>query len=152
LLPSDHPAVHLLSGPLFETERTWPLLLHAVLCDLRPRFIAKGQLGGSYRAVTRNGRILLASRLPLADLPGRSVQVRLQTWHKVILPGSAPEPYGILLCVQLPPDSTALPTHATRLQPSPELPDAPFDLALEVGGGLSLTFVRLAELPDNAES
>jgi hypothetical protein len=148
MFPSDHPAHNLLRGTLVEGEFAWPLLLHAVLCDLRPRFIPKGQLGGSYRAVARNGRILLASRLPLAELPGRTTQVRLQTWHKIILPGKPPEPFGLLLCIQPRSSPAALPTHAARLQPSGE---PPLDLGLEVGGGLSLTFLRLAAAPGNGE-
>jgi hypothetical protein len=139
MLPGDHPARSLLSGSLLAGEFAWPLLLHAVLCDLRPRFISKGQVAGSYRAVSRNGRVLLASRLPLAELPGRNLQVRLQTWHKLILPGEPPQPWGILLCLQPHPEPAAEPVHVARLLPSG---DPSLDMALEVGGGLNLTFVR----------
>src|SRR5438552_7971751 len=90
----------LLRGPLLREAGRLPLTLHVRWCDLRPRLIAKGRAGRGYRAVARNGRVLLASDVPLADLPGRVTRLRIQTWHKVILSGDAPKPYGILLCVR----------------------------------------------------
>jgi hypothetical protein len=157
MLPDDHPARKLLSGRLVEGSFPWPLLLHVVLCDLRPRFLAKGQLGGGHRAVARNGRVLLASRLPLADLPGRTVQLRLQTWHKVILSGDAPEPHGLLLCVQPPAGPTPPPSHAARLHRPAGLPcsltaEPATDLSLDVGGEMTLTFLRLRETIEIEES
>jgi hypothetical protein len=128
-------AADLLQGPLLASGR-WPLGFHAVLCDLRPRFLAKGHAGRGWRAVARNGRILLASDLPLAELPGRTARLRLQTWHRAILPGDAPEPYGILLCV----DSAGAPGEACYTSRLVRSPEGPFDLALTVGGGLVLEF------------
>src|SRR6266852_7742663 len=78
----------------------WPLTLPVVLCNLRPRFLPKGTVGRSFRAVARNGRVLLCSDRPVDELEGRAAVVRLQTWHKVILPGDAPSPYGILVCTR----------------------------------------------------
>src|SRR5262245_62037945 len=89
----------LLSGPLVESAG-WPLVLHPALCDLRPRFLAKGQVGRGGRAVARNGRVLLAADRPLPELAGRAAHVRLQTWHRALLPGDPPEPHGILLCLR----------------------------------------------------
>jgi hypothetical protein len=149
MLPTDHPARKLLSGRLVEAPFPWPLLSHVVLCDLRPRFIPKGQLGGSHRAVARNGRVLLASRLPLADLPGRPVLARLQTWHRVILPGDAPQPHGVLLCVQPPGNTGSAPAHVARLQATAD-PGA--DLVLDVGGGMSLTFLHAASSTNMEET
>jgi hypothetical protein len=109
----------------------------AVLCDLRPRFIAKGRAGKGWRAVSRNGRVLLCSDLPLGDLAGRTALVRLQTWHKAILPGDAPAPFGTLLDVR------------TQEQPKDGQPwncrlvetgVADGELLLEVGGGMRLAF------------
>ena len=86
------PAVSdLLQGSLIEGDR-WPLSFVAVLCDLRPRFLPKGQVGRGYRAIARNGRVLLASPLPLPAWIGQVGRLRLQTWHKAILPGESPRP------------------------------------------------------------
>jgi hypothetical protein len=79
---------------------------------------------------------LLASHLPLPELVGRVVQLRLQTWHKVILAGEAPREWGILLCTR---PSAERPMYETRFVRQPE---AGFDLALELGGGLTLEFSR----------
>ncbi len=75
----------LLQGPL-RGWTPWPCVLQARLCDLRPRFLVKA-LGPGPRAVARNGRVLLCSDRALADLPDRVARVRLQTWHRTILPG-----------------------------------------------------------------
>src|SRR5437773_84201 len=76
------------------------LCLDVRLCDLRPALISKGGVGRHYRAVARNGRVLVASPLPPADLAGRVVRLRLSYWHRRILPGEAPEPFGLLLVVR----------------------------------------------------
>jgi hypothetical protein len=34
------------------------------------------------------------------ELSGCLVLLRLQTWHRVYLPGEAPQPHGVLLCVR----------------------------------------------------
>src|SRR6516162_661200 len=93
----------LLSGTLL-TSLTDPLSVCAILCDLRPRFIAKGRVGAGYRAIARNGRILLASRQPLDELVGRAALIRFQTWHRTILPNEAPETYGVLMCASSRPE------------------------------------------------
>jgi hypothetical protein len=119
-----------------ETE-PWPICLSARLCDLRPRFIAKSQVGSGHRAIARNGRVLLASEKSLTELIGRLVALRVQTWHKAILPGDRPQDYGILLCIRVLDLVEALDCYDTRLSP----PSAePVDLALDVGGGLRLEF------------
>jgi hypothetical protein len=128
----------LLWGPL--VEGTLPVCFNALLCDLRPRFLPKGSVGRGYRAVARNGRILLASDRPLSDLAGQPARVRLQPWHRAILPGDRPEPFGILFCVRDQGDGQAQEVpFAARLVPAPE---AGFDLALDVGGGRVLEFRR----------
>jgi hypothetical protein len=135
---------HYLSGPLWNACRVWPLAFHARLCDLRPRFLGKGTGGRGFRAVARNGRVLLASDISLSDLTGALVRVRLQTWHKAILPGDPAEPYGILVCVRTLPDADDEPLYTARLAaPSAE----PFDLALEIGGGWRLEFRRPSTTP-----
>src|SRR5262249_44147822 len=90
----------LLSGPLVSPAGLATLSLQAYLCDLRPRFLAKGGAGQRYRAVARNGRVLLASDQPLEALAGCAARLRLQTWHRAILAGERPEPFGLLLCVR----------------------------------------------------
>jgi hypothetical protein len=131
---------HLLSGPLLADAR-WPLVLPAVLCDLRPRFLDKGRVGQGHRAVARNSRVLLAADRPLAELPGRAVQVRLQTWHRTFLPADPPEPHGVLLCLRQLGAPGTPPLYTTCLVPGGT---EPAGLCLEVGGGLCLAFC----LPD----
>lgn len=131
--PWQH-AADLLRGPLLDGA-AWPLTLTAYLCDLRPRFLPKGTGGRGHRAVARNGRVLLASDLPLADLPGRGARVRLQTWHRAVLPGDRPKAHGLLLCVRG--AKGAVPEYGTRLVREPE---ADYGLALDLGGGLVLEF------------
>src|ERR1700720_2123211 len=90
---------HLLWGPLAATPADM-ISFAAQLCDLRPRFLDKGRVGRGHRAVARNGHILLASDMPLGDLVGQVAKVRVQTWHRAILPGDEPEAYGLLLCIR----------------------------------------------------
>ena len=131
-------ADQLLSGPLWAAAGGLPLSLAARWCDVRSRFIPKGRVGRGERAVARNGRVLLAGDRPLAELAGCAVRVRVQVWHKVILPGRPPEPFGLLLCVRGR-DDVAGPLYETRLS---ERPGEAFDLALDVGGGRVLEFRR----------
>jgi hypothetical protein len=108
--------------------------------DVRRRFLSKGRIGRGYRAVGRNGRVLLASDRPLTELVDRQVGLRLQTWHKRILLDWPPEPYGVLLCVR------ALEQLEAKLRYTACLAaheDGVIDLALDVGGGRSLVFRRL---------
>src|SRR5262249_49179285 len=86
-------------GPLAETA-SGPLVLTARLGELRPHFLPTGGVGRGYGAVARNGRILLASHVPVTELAGRVAVMRLQTWYRALLPGDVPEPYGLLLCVR----------------------------------------------------
>jgi hypothetical protein len=133
-----HHAADLVCGPLLGGA-AWPLRLSAALCDLRPRFLPKGRAGRGFRAIARNGRVLLVSDVPLAELAGRAARVRLQTWHRALLAGDRPKPYGLLLCVRGADDT---PAWGTRLLREPE---APFGLALALGGGVVLEFrLRIA--------
>jgi len=132
-----HHAGHLLGGPLLEADGAWPLSLSAVLCDLRSRFLAKGTAGGGHRAIARNGRVLLCSDRPTAELAEHSALMRLQTWHRAILADDAPEPYGLLLHVHTIEENSSVPLWATRLVARPE-----GDLWLDVGGGLVLAFLN----------
>jgi len=117
----------------------------AALCDLRPRFISKGRVGRSYRAVARNGRILLASNLPLESLGGREAEIRLQPWRKIILSGDRPEVYGVLMCVRCldPGDHVGSSRNAGNAVLQTNLVGScrqPFDLAVDVGGRIFLVF------------
>jgi hypothetical protein len=78
--------------------------------------------------------VLLASEAPLPELADQVVHLRLQTWHKVLLPGEPPEPWGVLMCVRR---TDAQPDYVARLTPTC---DPPFALALDVGGEMSLIF------------
>lgn len=124
-------------GPLFTSPQALPLSLDVWMCDLRPRFLAKGRVGHGYRAIARNGRILLATGYPLAEGANRPARARLQVWHRAILPGDRPEPYGLLLCVRAALPPAPGPFYATRLV---ETPDASFALAVAIGGGQILEF------------
>jgi hypothetical protein len=137
--PWQH-AADLVQGPLLTAGAPWPLSLCALLCDLRPRFLPKGQAGRGYRAIARNGRVLLAGDAPLAELAGRCVRLRLQTWHRALLPGDRPRPYGLLLWVRLADGDE--PECETRLARHGE-GSADLALALDVGGGQALHFRRL---------
>jgi hypothetical protein len=128
LMPSES---RVLWGPL--SEARLPLSLTVSLCDLRPRFIQKCMIGKGYRAIARNGRVLLASDCPLVEMAKRTVCLRVQTWHKAILAGDPPAPYGLLLCIRGKDQGRA--DYVARLVSNSE---EPFDLALAVGGGLIL--------------
>ena len=129
-------ARHLLSGPLAYAGLPWPFVLPALLCDLRRRFLPKGTAGRGHRATARNGRVLLCSDLPCDRLDGRSALVRLQTWHKAILPGESATPYGVLLYVRTQ-GEPAGPFWTTKLVKAKE---AGGDLRLDVGGTMALAF------------
>jgi hypothetical protein len=118
-------------GPLLDAAVALPITLPTRLGDLRPRFLSKGMVGRGYRAVARNGRVLLAGDRPLAELTDQVVRLRLQTWHKAILPGDRPEPYGLLLCVRR---AAVDALYVARLTPRCE----EFVLAMDVGGGMAL--------------
>src|SRR5262245_40888763 len=79
----------------------WPWTVTARLGDLRPRFLAKGRGGRGYRYVARNERVLLAAERPLDELIHRTARLRFQTWHRSLLAGDLPEPFGVLLAVRL---------------------------------------------------
>jgi hypothetical protein len=119
---------------------TLPLVFSASLGDLRPRFLPKGQVGRGHRAIARNGRVLLASDLPVQQLAGRVARVRLDVWHKAILPGDLPTPYGLLLCIRTGPGLGNL--YEGRLVPEagPSSLSESARLALDVGGGMVLEF------------
>jgi hypothetical protein len=125
-------------GPLAE-RANGPLVLTARLGELVSRFLPKGRVGRSHRAVARNGRVVLASDLPVTELAGRVATVRVQGWHRAILPGEAAQPFGLLLCVRAPKaGETALFTaDLIRLDGERE---AGGELILDVGGRMALVF------------
>jgi hypothetical protein len=126
-------------GLLSDSAGPLPVSFSAILCDLRPRFLEKGQIGRGYRAIARNGKVLLAIDRPLADLANRNAWVRIQTWHKAILPNDSPMPYGILLCIRTQRPEVGEPRYRARLVPRCE---APVDLGVDVGGDCVLEFRR----------
>ena len=92
-----------------------PLALAVVWCELRPRFLPKGRAGRGYRAVARNGRVLLASDLPT--------------------------PYGLLVCSRSQSRLDAGPVFHTQLVPgSRGAAESPSSLTIDVGGGMVLEF------------
>jgi hypothetical protein len=136
MTPPWHHARDLLGGPLLSAGAPWPLVLRVALGDLRPRFLPKGAVGrAAHRAVARNGRVLLCSDRPVAELADLAALVRLQTWHRASLPGDEPAPHGVLLCVRA--LERGEPHYAARLVRQAE---AGGDLTLDVGGLLVLEF------------
>jgi hypothetical protein len=127
----------LLSGPLASAGGPWPLVLRARLCDLRPRFLPKGAIRRGHRAIARNGRVLLCADQPPDKLAGRKALVRLQTWHRTILSGDEPQPYGVLLWVRCLEDADEQPPFTARLVGGTVRGG---DLAIDVGGGMFLEF------------
>jgi hypothetical protein len=130
--------IELLGGRLGTSGLSWPLQLTALFCDLRPRFLDKGRVGRTYRAIARNGRLLLASDLPLSELAGRVAHLRLQVWHRAILAGDTPEPYGLLICVRGMTEAEVGPIHQLRLTHAPD-PNA--EVVLDVGGRQMLEII-----------
>ncbi len=129
----------LLWGPLASEMTCLPLAVEVILCDLRPRMLPKGQVGNGYRAIARNGRVLLAAPAPLEQWAGQPTRVRLQVWHKAILPGDRPEPFGLLMCLRKLGSLQTGSMLETRLTPKPE--DG-FALALDLGGNRVMEFRR----------
>jgi len=132
-------AISLLRGQLLGKHPALPLTLRVQLDDLRPRFLPKCQIGRGYRAIARNGRVLLASDRPLTDLIGQGLRLRIGVWHRAILTGDRPEPYGVLLCIRAAVGAVDEPIFSARLMAGPA--DSA-DLALDVGGGQALVFFR----------
>jgi hypothetical protein len=129
------PPHRLLRGPLLHALHAWPLTVPVLACDLRSRFLVKERVGTGYRAIARNGRVLLATDAPLHELTGQPAQLRLQDWQRATLPGDQPETYGVLLCLRRnlrPSLDQLLLTHLVAT------PEEGYDLVLDVGGGLSL--------------
>ena len=133
-------AGNLLWGTLLDRAGGLPLSVLASLPDLRPSFIAKGKVGRSYRAIARNGRVLMASDRNLAELTGEVSLVRFQVWHRSILPYEPQRPYGLLFVVQrvLPTSCVEVP-YTVRLV---EVEKVQSDLILKVGGCKVLEFVQ----------
>ena len=132
----------IISGPLLKLAGPESLRFQAVLCDLRPRFIPKCRVGRGYRAVSRNGRVLLATNSPMDELIEREVEIRLQPWRKVILPGQRPEIYGVLMCTRcLDSDHlSGLKNEAAYDSCLVKEAQSAANLAVDVGGGMSLLF------------
>ncbi len=126
----------LLSGPFWAACPVLPLHFCARLGDVRPRFLPKCRVGRSYRAIARNGRVLLASEAPLEELVDRTVRLRLQVWNRAILPGDVPEPYGLLVDVRVFHRPAAAQLYDVRLVGVLETAT----LMLDVGGGQALAF------------
>jgi hypothetical protein len=122
---------------MLETAGSLPLSFTASLCLLKSRFLEKGRVGRGYRAIARNGKVLLASNRRVDKLTNQTAHVRLQTWHKAILPSDVPTPYGVLLCIHCDERETRRPQFVARLVQQCE---ESFALGLDVGGGRVLEF------------
>ena len=125
-------------GPLVPLDESRPLRMLARFCDVRARFLAKGKVGRSHRYIARNGRVLLAADLLLADLAGRIVEARFQIWHRAILREDPAELYGVLLVVRGGATRLKGVVYDTRLV---DKPAEPYALALALGGETVLEFM-----------
>jgi hypothetical protein len=85
---------------------------------------------------------LLASHLPVAELEGRTAAIRLQVWHRAILPGEPPEPFGLLLCIRET-GGGGEEQYAAALVSQAEAHNGVADLAVDVGGGLVLQLTEI---------
>lgn len=94
------------------------------------------------RAVARNGRVLLVSRLELRELERIAASVRLQTWHRVILPGDRPQPWGLLVWIGAMRETVARADYEMRVVKG-SADDC--ELAIELGG---LRYLRVRKLPE----
>jgi hypothetical protein len=120
-----------------------PLSLAAYLGDLRSRFLYKGRAGRGHRYVARNGRVLLVTERVLGEWVDCLAHVRLQIWHRAILPGDRPEAYGVVMRLgemsagsPLPGGRGSAVSQARLVKPH----DGAVDLAVDVGGRLVLEF------------
>lgn len=87
-------------GPLWremEKSSRTSLSIETTLPPLSPAFLPKGQMGRHFRAVSRNGQVLLMSPQPLGEMEHRRVRLRVSIWHRAHLPREAPGPWGLLL-------------------------------------------------------
>jgi hypothetical protein len=110
------------------------------LCRLVPGFIAKGQVGRHFRAVSRNGKVLLASYLPAAELEGQVVLLRFTIWHRRLLAGDPPQPAGVLLGAW--PAATAARKGEAPLEAElAAIPHPQGRLHLDLGGGRILSLL-----------
>ena len=139
---------HLIWGTMLAGRESVPadsesICFQAILCYLRHRFIPKCRVGRGYRAVARNGRVLLASNVPMESFIEREAQIRLQPWRKVILPGERPETYGVLMCARCsdPDHRSGLESQAIYRSCLVSEPPSTADLAVDVGGGMVLVLL-----------
>jgi hypothetical protein len=116
----------------------WPLVLDVLVGALRLGFLPKCAVGHGYRAIARNGRVLLATDRSLEEMTGRVARARVQTWHRRILAGDPLEPYGILLCLRSEESSDEPALEARVGSVSEDL----LDFALDLGGQRVLAFCR----------
>jgi hypothetical protein len=115
-------------------ERDLPLGLTAAWCDVHHRFIPKKLVPGRFRAISRNGRVLAASRVPLEELTGQIVRVRLQRWQWSILADD--EAAGLILHIGRP-GASREEVYDTELTAGINPSHA---LWLDLGGRLGLAF------------
>jgi hypothetical protein len=127
----------LIWGPLLDGAPA-ALSLPVALCALRPALIPKGQVGRHHRAVSRNGRVLLASALPVDALVGRRVQLRVAPWHRRLLPADPLTVHGVLLCAWAEPSEPEPQCYRAALAGEP-LPGGA--LFLDLGGLRVLTLL-----------
>jgi hypothetical protein len=133
MLPSG-----LLTG-LITADPSLPVRLRVLFGDLSSRFLSKGRVGHGHRYISRNGKVLLATDVALKDLAQQIAEMRLQVWHRTLLPGDKPEPFGFLLCVRGASVEPALGLHRANLV---AVPASPCELAIDVGGRMWLEFLR----------
>jgi hypothetical protein len=74
-----------------------PIILVTDAPEFGRAFIVKQALRGHPRAISRNGRILLVSDIPLAQAVGRPVLLSFRAWRRSILANEPACVWGVLL-------------------------------------------------------
>ena len=88
-------------GPIwkdFEEAHRSSILLDAALPCLAPAFESKGRIGRHFRAVSKNGQVLLLTPREAGEMEDAITRLRLSIWHRPNHSGEKPEPWGISLC------------------------------------------------------
>jgi len=133
--PTSWPLAPLLGGLLLEQNDVLPaegLQMTTALGDLGRAFIPKGGVGRHYRAVSRNGRVLLATDRPLEECGNRIVWLRIACSHRQILSDDESCQWGVLLVAWTPPELSA------AASPRPVVYEAHISRDLAPGAELSI--------------
>jgi hypothetical protein len=133
-------------GPLWdesEASRRASLLLNVTLPPLGPAFIAKGKVGRHFKAISRNGLVILMSTFPPRDVPNSTaVRLRVAVWHRSHLQHEPATPYGLLLHAQVLQITGTLPHDRVYRAEVTASHSSDAALSLELGGERFLNILK----------